>query len=246
MAHVDVVAPDLALEEPTLVEGLPGMGLIGKLVADHLREEFEMTYYAGVHCEGVPPVAAYRTDDPTVRPPVQVYAADDRDLLVLVSDIPVSPSDAPEFADCITDFLGAQDVTPVFTSGFDESVEAGQGGQGRALHGVATGDGEDLLAMAGIEPPHHAGIVTGSTGALLERAGEVGLDGVGLLVESTDELPDVEAALAVIEDGIEPITGLAVDTRPFVDGSIEMSPIAESVLENMQAGNRAEPTPTFH
>lgn len=245
MAHVDVAEPDLAFDDPILVEGLPGKGLVGKMVADHLRNEFEMTYYAGIYCEGVPSVGAYQMDDTMVRPPVQVFADAGDDLLVLVSDIPISTSDAPEFAHCVTEFLEEHDVTPVYTSAFDEQAEGTEGGHAQDLYGLSTGDGDRLLDEADLRPPHHAGIVTGPTGALLNRAGQVGLDGVGLLFRSTDDLPDVEAARTVIEQGIVPITSFDIDTQPFVDGTIEMSPIAESVLDNMQQGSRAEPTPTF-
>lgn len=245
MAYFEMTAPELDLDDPVLVEGLPGMGLIGKLVTDHLLDEFGMTYYAGIYCEGVPSVAAYRMDDSTVRPPIQVYADADRDLLILVSDIPVSPSGGKELADCVTDFLVEHDVTAIYTSGFDEGIEDAEDDESRDLYGIATGDGDELLERADIGPPHHAGIVTGATGSLLNRSGEVGLDSVGLLIKSSNDLPDIRAARTVIEQGIEPITGVDVDTGPFADGSIEMSAIAESVLETMQASSRVEPTPTF-
>lgn len=245
MSHVEIAAPDVTLDEPVLVEGLPGKGLVGKMVADYLRSEFDMTYYAGIYCEGVPSVAAYRMEETSARPPVQVFAAPKEDFMVLVSDIPVSSADAPEFADCVVDFLVEHAVTPIFTSGFDESVEETVDGPTEDLYGIATGGADALLDEAGVRPPRHAGIVTGPTGALINRAGEVDLDSVGLLVKSGEDLPDFAAALTVLERGIEPITGFDVDTEPFADGSIEMSPIAESVLESMQAGAHAEPTATF-
>ncbi|MFB6217632.1 MAG: PAC2 family protein, partial [Halobacteriaceae archaeon] len=56
MAHVTVQA-DLEREEPVMVEGLPGVGLVGKIAADHLVESLGMTYYAGIDCDGVPRIA---------------------------------------------------------------------------------------------------------------------------------------------------------------------------------------------
>lgn len=250
MAHVDVKTPDVELDEPTLLDGLPGEGLVGKLIADHLVDAFDMQYYAGVYCEGIPRVAAYRMDDSTVRPPLQIYADDRNDLLTLVSDVPISPSRSPEFTVCITDWLEQHDATPVYLSGLPTGVEAGDDHATRELSGLATGDGERLLEKADLAPPRHDGIVTGPTGALLNRACEVGLASVGLLVESSGELPDYDAAVTVVERGIEPIVGVDVDTRPFVDRSIEMSPVAESALrqleESADGSSRAQPTATFH
>lgn len=250
MAHVDVQKPDLAFDDPMLVDGLPGKGLIGKLVVDHLIEEFEMDYYAGVHCEGVAPMAAYRANESAVRPPVQLYADAENDLLVLSSDIPISPSSAPAFADCIVDWLRGQKVAPIFLAGLDGMTDLDENARSRDLYGISTGDGDALLDAAGIDPPQQPGVVTGPTGALLERASEVGIDGVGLLVESGGEFPDIDAAEIVIDDGIEPLVGVEIDTTPFVNRTIEMSPIAESVLGQMresgEASSGAQPTPTFH
>lgn len=255
MAHVSLVAPELELEEPTLVDGLPGMGLVGKLAADHLVGEFDMEYVAGVYCEGVPSVAAYRRTDPGVRPPVQLHADGDRDLLALTSDVPVSPSGAPDFAECITDWLVEHDATPIFVSGLDgdgeneEEVVDGAPPDGRALYGVAAGDGGRLLDDVGIERPPAPGIVTGPTGALLHRAGEVGHDGVGLLVESDGSLPDVEAARTLVDRGIEPLAGLEIDTEPFVERTVELSHVAREAVERLGRsadGGHAEPTPTFY
>ena len=251
MAHVKVAAPDLALHEPTLIEGLPGEGLIGKLAVDHLVDTFEMVYYAGVHCEGVPSVAAYRRNDSTVRPPVQLYADPDRDLLALVSDVPVSPSEAPAFAHCVTDWLAEHGVTPVYVSALAGATgdDGDDGVHPRELYGLSTGDGDAILDEAGIVPPLHAGFVSGPTGALIDRANEVDLDGVGLIAVSDGEFPDLEAVRLVVEHGIEPIAGVDADVGALFDriddvpGTVEE--FAERMLDGSDESTRARVSPMF-
>lgn len=249
MAHVSVESPDLVLDEPVLIDGLPGKGLIGKLITDYLVSS-GMEYYAGVYCEGVPPVAAYRPAGSRVRPPIQVYADEARDLLVLVSDIPVPTANAPDFAGCVTDWLQRETVLPIYISGLPETIGEDAPENSEGLYGLATGGGDARLERAGVASPQHAGIVTGPTGALLNRAADDDIDSVGFLVKSTGVLPDYEAARIVIEYGIEPITGLEIDTEPFVDESIDMSPVAESAVqqldESSDGSTRAQPTATFH
>ena len=46
MASIDRLVEDVALDSPTLIEGFPGVGLVGKIAADHLIDSFEMTHYA--------------------------------------------------------------------------------------------------------------------------------------------------------------------------------------------------------
>lgn len=250
MAHVTVESAATSVEEPILLDGLPGRGLIGKLVVDHVLDEFGMEYYAGVYCDGIPPVAVYRANDSTVRPPVQVYADPERDLLALVSDVPVSPSAAPDFTECFVGWLDDQSATPVLISGLPRTQEVEAGTRSRELYGLSTGAGDDLLDEAGIVPPRHAGHVSGPTGALLHRAAETDLDAVGLLVESASEFPDFEAARLVVEHGIDPIAGLDLDASPLVDQSVGMSPAVETFVEQVREADdgatRAEPTATFH
>ena len=93
MARIDVVEP-ADVSDPTFIEGFPGVGLVGKIAADHLVEAFEMVHHGNVHCEGLPPVATYGVDDTALRTPVRLYADDARDLLVLQSDVPVAPEAA--------------------------------------------------------------------------------------------------------------------------------------------------------
>ena len=59
MARVQVHADDVELDSPVLVEGLPGTGLVGKITADNLVEQFDMSLYGSLYCEGLPDVAVY-------------------------------------------------------------------------------------------------------------------------------------------------------------------------------------------
>jgi uncharacterized protein len=244
MARIDVVAEDMSLDAPTLVEGLPGVGLVGKIVADHLVNTFEMDYYAGVHCEGVPQVAVYRGERSELRPPIRLHADEERNLVVLQSDVPVSPTEASEFAACITGWLESNDITPVYLSGLPDQSDGVP-----ELYGVSTGEGNRLLDDAGIVPPAEGGLVSGPTGALLYRAGRNDLDSVGLIAESNPQFPDPEAARAILEHGIEPITGIDIDTDDLVEQAEEIQEAREQLAQQMQQADdessEAEPIRMF-
>jgi uncharacterized protein len=245
MAQIDVVAEDMSLDAPMLVEGLPGVGLVGKIVADHLVSTFEMDYYASVHCEGVPQAAVYRGERSALRPPVRLHADEERNLLVLQSDVPVSPAEATEFADCITGWLDSNDVTPLYLSGLpDQSDDVPE------LYGVSTGNGNDLLDEAGVVPPAEGGLVSGPTGALLYHAGRNDMDSVGLIVETNPQFPDPEAARAMLEHGISPIAGIDIDTDDLVEQAEEIQQAREQLAQRMQQtdaneSSQAEPIRMF-
>jgi uncharacterized protein len=239
MAHIEEFT-DVDLAEPTLVEGLPGVGLVGKIAADHLVEEFGMTEFAACRCEGLPDVAVYHEGARDVKAPVRVYADEARDLLVLQSDIPVSPSAAEEFAGCVTGWLAERDVTPVYLSGLPVEKEGVPG-----LYGIATGAGGALLEEHGVSPPEESGLISGPTGALVAEAGQQGVDGVALVVEASQGFPDPEAARVILTEAVEPIAGLEVDTDRLVEQADRIATARENLAERMQEAQdestRAQP-----
>jgi uncharacterized protein len=230
MARINVLADDVSLSEPTLVEGLPGVGLVGKIAADHLVETFEMVHYANVHCEGVPRVAVYQEGDTTLRPPVRLYADADENLLVLQSDVPVHPEAAETLAECLSGWFDDLSVTPIFLSGIgrDKTADVPQ------LYGVGSGEGGALVDDAGIDLPDEAGIITGPTGALLSDAVERDRTAVALVVESDPRFPDPEAARVLIKHGIERLTGMEVPTDDLVEHAEDIREAKEKLAKRMQ------------
>jgi uncharacterized protein len=233
MAHVEELV-DVTLSEPTLVEGLPGLGLVGKIAADHLVETFDMAYVAGIHCDGIPNVAVYHEGSSEVLPPVRIYADEGRDLLVLQSDVPVSPSNAEEFATCVTGWLQSNDVFPVYVSGLAEEKDTPP-----SVHGIATGGAGDRLEAAGLSPPPAGGVVSGPTGALVHAAAEAAFDSVGLIVQSESQFPDPEAARSVIERGIEPLAGVDADTEALLEHAEKIRNVREQMAKQVQQADDA-------
>ena len=239
MAHIEEFTdPDLT--EPTLVEGLPGVGLVGKIAADHLVETLEMTEHAACRCEGLPDVAVYHEDVRGVKSPVRVYADEARDLLVLQSDIPVSPNIATEFAGCVTGWVAERNATPVYLSGLPAEKEGVP-----ELYGIGTGAGGALLDEHGVSTPDENGLISGPTGALVAEAGQQGVDGVALVVEASQGFPDPEAARVVLTDAIEPIAGVDIDTDQLVEQADRIATARENLAEQMQEAQdestRAQP-----
>jgi uncharacterized protein len=229
MAHVQLHDESLDLTEPTLVEGLPGVGLVGKIAADHLVEQFGMTHYGSLYCDGIPRVAVYGKDA-AVKAPVRLYADEARDLVVLQSDIPISPSQAVEFSSCLTGWIAEHEATPIFLSGLPTKKDADE----PALYGVSTGDGASLLEVANISLPSEGGVISGPTGALINRATELNITGVSLIVESDKQFPDPEAARILLLRGIEPIADIDVDTDDLVARAEEIRTAKEQFAKRMQ------------
>jgi uncharacterized protein len=234
MARISVLADDLSLTEPCLIEGFPGVGLVGKIAADHIVEEFEMTHYGNIYCDSVPKVAVYQEDNAKLHPPVRLYADEERDLLVLQSDVPIQPAAADSLAECLSGWFTDLDVMPLYLSGIPREKEQGHV---PSLYGLGVGEGIDLISQAGIEAPSETGLVSGPTGVLLNAAVESDRVAVGLVVESDPRFPDPEAARILIKKGIEPLADLEVPVDDLVDRAEQIRQAKERLAKRMQEAN---------
>ncbi|QSG15353.1 proteasome assembly chaperone family protein [Halapricum desulfuricans] len=229
MAHVNVHRDDIQLDEPVLIEGLPGLGLVGKIAADHLVETYGMDRYASIHCEGLPEVAIYDEGGHGVEPPVRIHADAERDLLVLQSDVPISPSAAEEFAACVTNWIDEQGALPLYISGTQRSD-----GQTTDVVGLSIAGAGAQLDGVDVSTPGERGVVSGPTGALIYHAERAGLEALGFVVEASPKFPDPAAAKAVLDRVVEPIADVEVETETLVEQAQEISEAKERLAQRMQ------------
>lgn len=239
MASVVPVA-DVDLDDPVLVEGLPGVGLVGKIATDHVIEQLDMEYVATVECEGIPQVAIYDEDERGVQPPVRIYADETQDVLALQSDIPISRTAASDFAGCVTTWLEEQNTLPLYLSGLPaQDLDPGTVPE---TFGIATGGATSILDDHEIDHPPERGVIGGPTGALLNRAGARDLDALGLVVQSDPKFPDPAAARQIIEHCIEPITDIDIGTDQLVERADEIQEQKEKLAQRMQQAGEEEST----
>ncbi|NKE37964.1 proteasome assembly chaperone family protein [Natronococcus sp. JC468] len=235
MAGIQRQGPEVSLENPTLVEGFPGVGLVGKIATDHLVTELDMEYYASLDCEGLPRVVTYRGGEGRARPPVRIYASEDHDLLALQSDAPIASDAVDSVTNCVSKWIAEREARPIYLSGLPAERE-----ERPSLYGIATGDAAGTLADHDIEAPPDDGVVSGPTGALLNRAAQDGDDGLGLIVESSPQFPDPEAASVLLEDGVAPIADVSINVGELVDRAEEIREKREQFARQMQEMSQEE------
>lgn len=86
---------EVALKDPILVEGLPGVGHVGKLVADHMVEQLKAEKIMEIFSPHFPPQVMVNTDGTIrqVRNEIYAYRGKDGepDLLILIGDYQALP-----------------------------------------------------------------------------------------------------------------------------------------------------------
>ncbi|MBI4416461.1 MAG: proteasome assembly chaperone family protein [Euryarchaeota archaeon] len=191
------------LEDPVFVQGLPGIGNVGKLAAEHLKDELKAVKFAEIYSKFFPPQVLV-LDDGLIRL-VQnelyyVKRGKGRDIVVLVGDYQgLTPEGQYELADFVLAELRKLGVQRLFT--------LGGYGMGRMVAkprvlGAAT-DAALVKEMethgvvfARGEPG--AGIV-GASGLLLGLGKLHGMKAVCLMGETSGYFVDPKSAQAVLE-----------------------------------------------
>ncbi|HEV8594209.1 MAG TPA: PAC2 family protein, partial [Thermoplasmata archaeon] len=110
-----------ALKEPVFVQGLPGIGNVGKLAAEHLKDELKAVKFAEIYSKFFPPQVLV-LDDGQIRlvQNEMYYVKRDNgtDLVVLVGDYQgLSPDGQYELADFVLKELKKLGVRKLFTLG---------------------------------------------------------------------------------------------------------------------------------
>ncbi len=81
---------DVSLKDPILVEGLPGVGHVGKLVADHMVEELKAEKIMEIYSPHFPPQVMVHEDGTIKQVRNEIYAYKGKDgqpdLLLLIGD----------------------------------------------------------------------------------------------------------------------------------------------------------------
>jgi len=233
--------PDL--RDPALIEGLPGVGHVGKLAAEHLLEEFDSELAVRVFSDEFPPQVAVDDDGVASLACAEFHAVDagERDLLVLTGDHQAqSHAGHYHLTDAFLDVAASFDVDDVYALG---GVPTGELVEEPDVLGAVSDDaGIEALEDAGVEfrEGEPAGGIVGVSGLLLGLGGRRGLSAACLMGETSGYLVDPTSAQAVLEV-LETVIGFEVGYDSLEERAEEMKEVAEKIQE-MQSQQQGMPT----
>ena len=212
---------DFDLDRPTLIEGLPGHGLVASIAVDQISEQLGLDFFGTLFDETFPQVVTF--EDGMARDPVRIYAAQDPPILTLQSDLAIP---YPAFKPLAEGLFGSVDgfERAIFLAGAPAQSESERG----AVMGVATTEEmRENLQRAGIDLAADPGVIGGVTGALAQACHHEGIPTAVLIVKSHPYLPDPGAAQQLIENALEPLVDFDIDTA-------ELEKQAAEIQERMQ------------
>ncbi|MFB6303842.1 MAG: proteasome assembly chaperone family protein [Haloferacaceae archaeon] len=234
--ETEVVA-DPNLDDPVLVEGLPGVGHVGKLAAEHLLDEFESELVRRVYAPDFPPQVVVEDDvAELVHAEFHAVDADGRDLLVLTGDHQAGSNRGHyrltgAFLD-VADDVGAERVFALGGVPTGELVE-----EYTVVGAVTDRDAIPDLEDAGVEfrEDEPAGGIVGVSGLLLGLGERRGFDATCLMGETSGYLVDPKSARAVLEV-LQDLLGFDVDFGSLEERAEEMEEVVGKLQEMQEGG----------
>ncbi|MHB9285744.1 proteasome assembly chaperone family protein [Halobacteriales archaeon Cl-PHB] len=231
--------PDL--DEPVLVEGLPGVGHVGKLAGEFLVEELEGELICQVYSTHFPPQVTVE-DGHTSLVCAEVYTveAGERDLLVLTGDHQAQSSQGHYgLTETFLDVAAELDVERIFALG---GVPTGELIEEYDVIGAVTADDQvDELEDAGVEFPEDepAGGIVGVSGLLLGLGERRDFTAACLMGETSGYLVDPKSAQAVLEV-LQNVLAFEVDFESLEEQAEEMEEVVRQ-MEELESNAQAAP-----
>jgi uncharacterized protein (TIGR00162 family) len=238
--HIKMIE-EVDINEPIFVEALPGIGHVGKLVAEHIIHELNAKKFAELYSPSFPP-QVFVNEDGTIEPMKnEFYFLNDneQDYIILVGNTQgLSPEGQYEICGIILDFVEKYGVKQMYTLG---GLGTGQPIEKSKVFGAATSPelAESLKEHNVVLRSADGGII-GASGLLLGMGMLRGMNGACLMGETPGYFIDAEASKAVLtilldllgmEVDIAKLEERAEETRKMISKAQQME---QEMAERMQ------------
>ncbi len=193
---------DIELNEPIFIEALPGIGHVGKLVAEHLIHELGALKFAELYSPSFPP-QVFVGEKGIIEPMKNEFyylksaGEDERDYIFLVGNTQgLSPEGQYDICGAIIDFVEKYGVKIIYTLG---GLGTGQHVEKTRVLGAATNEElADMLEEHDIILRSADGGIIGASGLLLGLGMAREMNGVCLMGETPGYFIDADASKAVL------------------------------------------------
>lgn len=229
------------LDSPVFVEGLPGVGHVGKLVAEHLVEELDGDLVCRIYSTHLPPQVSVdegRTQLASLE--IHAVSADDVDMLVLTGDHQAQSTQGHYgLTDTVIDVAAEMDVDRMFALGGVPTGELIE--EYDVIGAINSEEQREELEELGVEfrEDEPAGGIVGVSGLLLGLGERHEIPAACLMGETSGYLVDPKSAQAVLEI-LQDTLGFEVDFGSLESRADEM----EDVVRKIQEMEQGTPTPS--
>ncbi|SFM76597.1 proteasome assembly chaperone family protein [Methanolobus profundi] len=234
--NVKIITTEVQSENPVLIEGFPGIGLVGNIASQQIIDELKMEYIGSIDSRHFPPIAVLY--EGLINMPVRIYESTEHKMVMVVSDIPINPVVAYDISKALLTWaksINAKEI--VSLAGIATMSEENK------VFGAATNmdmlerikDKVELFQM---------GTISGISGSIMGECLVREMPAISLLGSTMSQNPDPRAA-AVVIDVLNLLYEYGINTEGLIEQAekieVEMQRLAEDVRTTEQpTGARKE------
>jgi len=229
------------LNDPILIEGLPGVGNVGKIAADHLAEKLSTVKIAEIYSKHFPPQVTLNGDCVAQLACNSLYCAKGaggHDIVFLLGDYQGLTAEGQyELADEMMDIAVSMNVSKIFTLGgygIGTVVE-----KPRVLGAVTSASMKPDLERHGVTfvPGEPSAGIAGASGLMLGMSKMRGIDAVCLMGETSGYFIDHKSS-SILLKVLMNILGLDVDMKELDERSQQMDEFTSKIKEMAEDQSR--------
>ncbi len=231
------------LRSPILVEGLPGVGNVGKLAAEHLISKLGAKKFASIYSKHFPPQVLIGNDGVVRLVSNELYyhkTEKGPDIIILSGDYQgISQEGQYDISNEVLDIFEKYKGSRIFTLG---GWSVGKlVSQPRVLGATTKIELVEELKAAGVEfsRDEPAGGIVGAAGLLLGLGQLRGIGAACLMGETSGYFSDPKSAQAVLEI-LEKLIGIEIDFTELEQHSKEIDDLTASLNEIKAPVNKSD------
>ena len=231
------------LKNTVLIEGLPGIGLVGKLAADHMLDKLKAKKFAEIYSPFLPPQVSIKEDGTVqlVNNELYYWKGEKNDIILLLGDFQgITPDSQYKLAEKAIDTAMQYGLKRIFTLG---GLGTGDIVRNPKVFGAAT-------TIEQVEELKKYGVIFRGGGAIFGAAGLLvglgmlkGIPAACLMGETHGQIIDAKSAEAVLKV-LAAILGIDMDMTELAgkarDTEEQMTKMSKMLTDQKKAMERQQ------
>lgn len=212
------------LKKPTLIEGFPGIGLVGTISASFIAEKLKMEQLGYLVSDKFPPITAVHNYAPLH--PARIYKSKKHNLIVLFSEFVIPISIVHKLSHAIVEWSEKRKIKQIISLG-----GIGLKGEQDTVFGIASNSTlTKTLEKNGVKLIKE-GATTGVSGVMLAECAARNIPAISLLAEAKPNYLDPRGA-ALVLDAVKKIVNLPIDTKELVKEADSIETKIKEIIDN--------------
>ena len=204
--EIKIVSKKIKSKKPVVIEGFPGVGLVGSIAAKYLSQQLKAKQIGFIESPHLPPVSFIVNGE--AYNPIRIYESEENNLVIVESEFPVPKELIYDLGEKIADWSKEIKAEKVICL---EGINTPQPKGGTGVFAITS---DKKFKTPKTIKKVETGYMIGVSASLMLQCKEIKLPGLCLMAETHSKFPDGMAAAAIITE-LNKLLSLKIDVKPL-------------------------------